>query len=116
VELLADSVPDELAHHRKPVHLDPRLHGVPMSDSRPPTRTCAIARSSDFARHLQQLAPRLRNPSHRHRHRRVAVEPVELDADVERDDVASTSFRVGDGIPCTTSSFTDVHSVAGNPR
>jgi hypothetical protein len=33
-------------------------------------------------------------------------------------DTTSPSFNTtfGDGMPCTTSSFTDVHKVAGNPR
>ena len=50
VELLADAVAHELAHHRKPVRLDPAAcTACPMSDSRPPTFTCAIALLERFA-------------------------------------------------------------------
>ena len=43
VHLLADAVPDELAHHREPVRLDVLLHGV--ADVRHPRRPAAPARS-----------------------------------------------------------------------
>ena len=118
VQPLADAVPDELAHDRKPVRLDPPLHRV--ADVRQPAADLRPARSprSSASRVTRSSSCVCSGTSpDRHRHRRVAVEPVQLHADVERDDVARPSARASrDGIPCTTSSFTDAHSVAGYPR
>ena len=84
---LADAVPDELAHDRKPVRLDPLLDGVadvrqPPADPHLRDPASSDSRVTRSSRCVRRIAP------HRHRHRRIAVVAVELDAHVERDDVA----------------------------
>ena len=78
---------------------EPHLRRSPCSSASCVTRSSSLASSRDRA--------------DRHRHRRVAVEPVQLHAHVERDDVALDAAARADGIPCTTCSFTDAQSVAG---
>ena len=89
VQRRPDPVADELAHHREAVRLDVPLHRVRRCPT--PARRPAPARSPGRATPRSPAAARaasLGHPAHRHRDRRVAEEPVEHRAHVDRDDVA----------------------------
>ena len=93
VQRRADAVADELADHRKPLRLDVLLHRG--ADVRHPGAGPhhATARSSAALVTVSSRCASGVTAPDRHRHRRVAVEPVELGAHVDRDDVALDQRR-----------------------
>ena len=100
VQRCADAVPDELAHHRKPVRLDVLLHRV--ADVRHPRARPAPRRSPCRATPRSPAAapppPATLRPTGT-----VTAEspkkPVELHAHVDRDDVAVLQRAPRDGMP-----------------
>ena len=87
-----------------------------MSETRPPTLTCAMPRISDSRVTSSSRLDLGATRADRQRRGAVPVVSVELDAHVEREDVARRECPRRDGMPCTTSSFTEAHTVAGYPR
>ena len=98
VQRRADAVADELAHHREPVRLDVLLDRVP--DVRDPAAEPHLLDPLVAALPASPAAasrPPSDDPADRHRHRRVAVEAVQLHAHVERDDVSLDERRAPTG-------------------
>src|SRR5216683_5223605 len=88
VHLRSDSVPDELAHHRETVLLDPALHRV-ADIAEPVTRAHLVDRAIQrFPGHIQQLPQFRPNLPHRDSDRRIRVVAVHFHPEINRDDVA----------------------------
>jgi hypothetical protein len=107
-------VSHEFPHHREAGGLDVLLHrGADVRYARSRAHRVDAAEQRLFG-HPQEFFRLRRDLAHRHRHRAVPVVAVEHRAHVERHDVAGGHGR-RDGMPCTTCSFTDAHTVAGYP-
>ena len=99
VELLADAVAHEVAHHPEPVGLGVVLDGRADVGHRPPRPHRGDAQVEALPGDLHQPAGRVVDRPHQERGAGVAVDAVEVDGDVEVDDVAvDQGAVVGDAV------------------
>src|SRR6266446_3007254 len=99
VHLRADPVPDELAHHRKTVLLDPALHRV-AHVTKPVARAHLLDGTVQrLPGHVQQLLHFRPNPPYGDSDRRIRVVTVHFHPKIDRDDVALAQLALRRGNP-----------------